>query len=71
MEIKGNKKQIELLYEAVRHYRLDIMDFLENGALAETEPDFKKEAASYRNLRNKAGWLDNLENEIAGILLNQ
>ncbi len=71
MEIKGNKKQIELLYEAVRHYRLDIMDFLENGALAETEPDFKKEVASYRNLRNKAGWLDNLENEIAGILLNQ
>lgn len=71
MEIKGNKKEIELLYEAVRHYRLDIMDFLENGALAETEPDFKKEVASYRNLRNKAGWLDNLENEIAGILLNQ
>lgn len=71
MEIKGNKKQIELLYEAVRHYRLDIMDFLENGALAETEPDFKKEVASYRNLRNKAGWLDYLENEIAGILLNQ
>ena len=71
MEIKGNKKQIELLYEAVRHYRLDIMDFLENGALSETDPDFKKEVASYRNLRNKAGWLDNLENEIAGILLNQ
>ena len=71
MEIKGNKKEIELLYEAVRHYRLDIMDFLENGALAETEPDFKKEVASYRNLRNKAGWLDYLENEIAGILLNQ
>ena len=71
MEIKGNKEKIELLHEAVRHYRLDIMDFLENGALAETEPDFKKEAASYRNLRNKAGWLDNLENEIAGILLNQ
>lgn len=71
MEIKGNKKQIELLYEAVRHYRLDIMDFLENGALAGTDPDFKKEVASYRNLRYKAGCLDNLENEIAGILLNQ
>ena len=71
MEIKGNKEKIELLHEAVRYYRLDIMDFLENGALDETEPDFKKEVALYRNLRNKAGWLDNLENEISQILLNQ
>ncbi len=71
MEIKGNKEKIELLYEAVRHYRLDILDFLENGALAETNPDFKKEIASYRNLRYKAQCLDLMENEISQILLNQ
>ena len=71
MEIKGNKEKIELLHEAVRHYRLDILDFIENGTLAETNPEFKKEVPSYRDLRYKAGCLDVMENEIAQILLNQ
>ena len=71
MEIKGNKEKIELLHEAVRHYRLDILDFLENGALAETNPEFKKEVASYRDLRHKAQCLDLMEDEISQILLNQ
>lgn len=71
MEIKGNKEEIELLHEAVSHYKLDILDFLENGALAKPNPDFTKAVASYRNLRHKALCLDLMEDEISQILLNQ
>lgn len=71
MEIIGNKVKIELIQEAVRHYRLDILDFLENGAWAEANPDFKKEVASYRDLGYKAECLALMEDEISEILLNQ
>lgn len=71
MEIIGNKEKIELIHEAVRHYRLDILDFLENGALAEANPDFKKEVASYRDLGYKAECLALMEDEISEILLKQ
>ena len=41
MEIIGaGIGDIGLIRDAVRHTRLDIEDFLENGALAETEPEY-------------------------------
>lgn len=71
MEIRGNKEKIVLMQEAVRHYRLNILDFLENGTLDESSPDFRKEVGEYRNLRYKVGCLELIEDEISQILLNQ
>ena len=54
MEIIGaGIGDIGLIRDAVRHTRLDIEDFLENGALAETEPEYQNELAFYQELRDK------------------
>lgn len=71
MEIKGNKEKIELLHEAVKHYRHDIQDFLENGVLDDSEPEYKTEVQMYRDLQRKALRLASIEDEISQILLNQ
>ena len=65
MEITGTGiEDIVLLRDAVRHTRLDIEDFLENGALAETEPEYQNELAFYRKLRDKHDRLADLEIEL-------
>ena len=60
--------EVELMLEAVRHTRLDIEDFLENGALAETEPEYQNELAFYRELRDKHDRLADLEIELNKIV---
>lgn len=59
---------VELMLVAVRHTRLDIEDFLENGALAETEPEYQNELEFYRELRDKHDRLADLEIELNKIV---
>lgn len=40
---EADSKDIELLYDAVRHYRQDLEEFLESGVLSEFDPRYKKE----------------------------
>ena len=69
MEIIGiNTGDVVLIRDAVRHTRLDIEDFLENGALAETEPEYQNELAFYRELREKHDRLADLEIELNKIV---
>lgn len=60
--------EVKLMLEAVRHTRLDIEDFLENGALAETEPEYQNELAFCRELRDKHDRLADLEIELNKIV---
>ena len=69
MEITGTGiEDIVLLRDAVRHTRLDIEDILENGVLAETEPEYQHELAFYRELRDKHDRLADLEIELNKIV---
>ena len=69
MEITGiNTGDVVLIRDAVRHTRLDIEDFLENGALAETEPEYQNELEFYRELRDKHDRLAELEIELNKIV---
>ena len=60
--------EVELILEAVRHTRLDIEDFLENGTLVETETECQNELAFYRELRDKHDRLADLEIELNKIV---
>lgn len=71
MHFFGNKERLKLLQEAVKHYRHDIQDFLENGVLDDSEPEYKTEVQMYRDLQRKALRLASMEDEISQILLNQ
>lgn len=69
MKITGaDIRDIGLIRDAVRHTRLDIKDFLENGALAETEPEYQNELAFCRELRDKHDRLADLEIELNKIV---
>ena len=69
MEITGTGiEDIVLIRDTVKHTRLDIEDFLENGALAETEPEYQHELAFYRELRDKHDRLADLEIELNKIV---
>lgn len=69
MEITGTGiEDIVLLRDAVRHTRLDIEDFLENGALVETEQEYQNELAFYRELGDKHDRLADLEIELNKIV---
>lgn len=72
MEITGiNTGDVVLIRDAVRHTRLDIEDFLENGALAETEPEYQNELEFYRELRDKHDRLADLEIELNKIVKHE
>lgn len=68
MKIEADLEVIKLVFDSVRHTRLDIEDFLENGALSDLEPDHKNEIKFYRELRERHDRLADLENELIKIM---
>lgn len=48
---EADSKDIELLYDAVKHYREDLEEFIQSGILSEFDPRYKKELPFYNKIQ--------------------
>lgn len=48
---EADSKDIELLYDAVKHYREDLEEFIQSGILSEFDPRYKKELPFYKKIQ--------------------
>lgn len=64
---EADRRDIELLYDAVKHYREDLEEFLQSGIVSELDPKYKKELPFYKRMKQDYRRCQILEKELKNL----